>query len=207
MPDVQRDMKGFSSALDKLSAAIEKMTQAAESHSDRPQDNIKVYQVLARQTLDTLRPRIKEMLIANYEKSGLEDKTGKLRTAIGNVVIGAKFDARRPWRIYVKFPAGEEDYVDKKTGAKSNPYKVWASLGHGWTRTGKGAAPVSAKAKASGKRNALKHEKTSFKRKGNKYTVVPPRPFFFLDGSQQSEIQQQFVATFEAKVAEATKRR
>lgn len=204
MPDIKRNLAGFDKALNNLSRALDALASSAENHSEKQQIDIKVYQVLARQALEEVRPDIRAMLISNYEKSGIEDKTGKLRKAIGNVVIGAKFDAKRAWRIYVKFPSGEEAYSDKN-GNLSNPYMVWAALGHGWVRTGKGAKEVSTKSKATAKRNALKHDRTTFKKAGSRYSVVPPRPFFYLDGGQQSIIQNKFVSALDKKIQEAMK--
>lgn len=192
-------MEKFTRSFDKLTKATEAMSRAANENSQQVGQDPKVFQVIARQALHEIKPMVRSMLLSNLNKSGLHDRTGKLRSAVENVVVGAKFDFNKPWRIYVKFPPDIEDYTSK-TGAKSNPYKVFASLGHGYTRTSRGVERAKTKSLAAAKRKAIATGKESFKKKGATYTVVPPHPFFYLDEGQTAEVAARFMVVFRMKM-------
>jgi len=74
---------------------------------------------------EKITPVVREMLVVNYNRSGIKTNTGKLLGALKNAEVFVQFDAKKP-KIVIRMPAGIDDYEEG-----SNFYEVASSLNYG----------------------------------------------------------------------------
>lgn len=157
-------MNRSAAALSRLTVS---MDDAAKRLADLERLPDSVVRAIAIRAVKDLEPVARQMLLANYDQTGLGD-TGRLRSVIARTVIEARISGRTV-SIAARLPAGVSPY--ESTGSKSDFYTVAASLNFGAvimkraarqimdlptgkTKTGV-RAPIGAKAKRTLKKIAL----------------------------------------------------
>ena len=198
-----RSLMDLAGNLMRSMATFDKRTDAfvavSRNGPQRPVNNDKLMQAVARKALADVRPTIKAMLLTNLTNSGLKKHDNdKLFKAVEDVIVGAKFDIGKPWRIYIAFQPEISDYVSPG-GAYSNPYMVFAAQNHGWVRGPAGAGRPSTKALANRKKKILEERKSVFQAKGHTFTVVKPHPFFYLNPGQMAQVKKMWMTAFETR--------
>ena len=206
--DWRNTIAGLSKALDAMVSAMVPKDNPALPHRLGPKEQ----QACILQAVDDIKPLVHSMLNSNLDASGVKDHSGKLREAVKRANIFVKFGKDKPWRLFILFPNDVTPYVSS-TGKQSNAYMVFAAVGHGRVNTRHGTKDFhsadlkkkQAKALRGKKLKALEKGKTSFMHQGNKFDVVPPHPFFFLDNGQKAAIQTSFMVAYKKHADRKTK--
>jgi len=142
----------------------------------------------------------RRMIVANYNRSGVQSQSGKLRDALYDVTARFAF-VRGSAKITISMPAGVGDYSKKDGGG--NFYRAAASVNYGAVRDSKNTNKRERKAI---KRKALKQAKKdgkltefdSYAARGVQESssvsgsmgsvVIQPRGFWQLTGSQKDTL-------------------
>lgn len=161
-----------------LEAAADK-ADSALSALDGMDARIKQGMSAAPESIKTeLESRVRQMLLQNLRRSGIQSRTGKLQNAIANVEVSVNL-GRKP-KIVIRMPKGISDYAKEDGGG--NFYQAAASLNYGAVHGAKGA---NKREKRKDKKLAQKKERD---RTSLGYRVTKAWDFWELTVSQKREL-------------------
>jgi len=105
--------------IEEANEAAETAVQKIDQINDTINSNIKN---ILPSISNKLTPIVRQMVLANYDRSGIKSRTGKLRNALSSVQIKITWDGKRPYYT-VFIPDGQGKYT-----SGSNFYEVANSL-------------------------------------------------------------------------------